>query len=236
LKTVFKIRGENPTRLENFSDAVFAFSITLLMISLEVPKNFTQILELSDELIAFAVTIVPLFIIWQQHRQFFRRYGLDDSKIFIWNTMLLFIVLIFIFPLKFLSLFLVRFYSSLMFGTQTVFGTMINGEQVPMLMVYYGIGALGLVFVFSRFYKHALNKKDELELNTYELIHTEYYKRLFTHLCYVPIISIVFVLVIMFFNVTIASIVSGVLYSLTGVVFVINQRWLKKNSPAEIKI
>jgi uncharacterized membrane protein len=231
MKTVFKIRGENPTRLENFSDAVFAFSITLLMISLEVPKNFTQILELSDELIAFAVTIVPLFIIWQQHRQFFRRYGLDDKKIFIWNTMLLFIVLIFIFPLKFLSLFLVRFYSSLMFGTETVFGTMINGEQVPMLMVYYGIGALGLVFVFSRFYKHALNKKDELELSTYELKHTEYYKRLFTHLCFVPIISIAFVLVIMFFNVTIASIVSGVIYSLTGVVIVINQRWLKKNSP-----
>jgi uncharacterized membrane protein len=228
MKTVFKIRGENPTRLENFSDAVFAFSITLLMISLEVPKNFTQILELSDELIAFAVTIVPLFIIWQQHRQFFRRYGLDDNKIFIWNTMLLFIVLIFIFPLKFLSLFLVRFCSSLMFGTQTVFGTMINGEQVPMLMVYYGIGALGLVFVFSRFYKHVLNKKEELELNPYELRHTEYYKRLFTHLCIVPIISIAFVLAIMFFNITIASIVSGVLYSLTGVVFVINQRWLKK--------
>ena len=226
----FKIRSESPSRLENFSDAVFAFSITLLMISLEVPKNFTQILELSDELIAFAVTIIPLFIIWQQHRLFFRRYGLDDNKILILNTSLLFIVLIFIFPFKFLSHFLVIFYSSIVFGTQTVFGTMINGEQVPMLMVYYGMGALGLVFVFSRFYKHALNKKIELELNTYELRHTEYYKRLFTHLCFIPIISIVFVLAIMFFNITIASIGSGMLYALTGVVFVINQRWLKKVS------
>lgn len=226
----FKIRSDSPSRLENFSDAVFAFSITLLMISLEVPQTFTQILELTDELIAFAITIIPLFIIWQQHRQFFRRYGLDDRVVLKWNTILLFIVLIFIFPLKFLSLFLVRFYSSVLFGTPTVFGTMINGEQVPMLMVYYGLGALGLIFVFSRFYKHALNKKDELELNTYELKHTEYYKRLFTHLCYVPIISIVFVIVIMFFNVTIASVVSGVLYALTGVVFVINQRWLKKVS------
>ena len=235
MKSVFKIRGENPTRLENFSDAVFAFSITLLMISLEVPKNFTQILELSDELIAFAVTIIPLFIIWQQHRLFFRRYGLDDNKILILNTALLFIVLIFIFPLKFLSLFLVRFYSSLVFGTQTVFGTMINGEQVPMLMIYYGMGALGLVFIFSRFYKHALSKKDELELNTYEVRYTEYYKRLFTHLCFVPIFSIVFFLAIMFFNITIASIGSGMLYALTGVVFILNQRWLKKITSAEIK-
>jgi uncharacterized membrane protein len=226
----FKIRGENPSRLENFSDAVFAFSITLLMISLEVPDSFTQILQLTDELIAFAVTIIPLFVIWQQHRQFFRRYGLDDNVILKWNTMLLFIVLIFIFPLKFLSLFLVRFYSSLMFGTETVFGTMINGDQVPMLMVYYGIGALGLVFVFSRFYKHALNKKDELGLNTYEIKNTEYHKRLFTHLCFVPLISIAFVLAFMFVDVTIASIISGVLYGLTGVVFYINQRWLKKTS------
>lgn len=230
MENQFKIRSDSPSRLENFSDAVFAFSITLLMISLEVPQTFTQILELTDELIAFAITIIPLFVIWQQHRQFFRRYGLDDSVVLKWNTILLFIVLIFIFPLKFLSLFLVRFYSSVLFGTPTVFGTMINGEQVPMLMVYYGLGALGLIFVFSRFYKHALNKKDELEFNTYELKHTEYYKRLFTHLCYVPIISIVFVIVIMIFNVTIASVVSGVLYALTGVVFVINQRWLKKVS------
>ena len=36
----FKIRSENPSRLENFSDAVFAFSITLLMISLEVLKKY----------------------------------------------------------------------------------------------------------------------------------------------------------------------------------------------------
>ena len=229
MKDQFKIRNESPTRLENFSDAVFAFSITLLMISLEVPDSFTQILQLTDELIAFAVTIIPLFVLWQQHRQFFRRYGLDDSVILIWNTMLLFIVLIFIFPLKFLSLFLVRFYSSLMFGTETVFGNMINGEQVPMLMVYYGIGALGLVFVFSRFYKHALRKKDELALSNYEFKLTGYYKRLFTHLCFIPIISISFVLVFMFIDVTLASIISGVLYALTGVVFYINQRWLKKN-------
>lgn len=223
-----EFRSENPTRLENFSDAVFAFSITLLMISLEVPKNFSGILDLTDELIAFAITIIPLFLIWQQHRLFFRRYGLDDRTIFIWNTVLLFIVLIFIFPLKFLSLFLIRFVGLVFFNTENIFNTMIEGTQVPWLMVYYGIGALGILFVFSRFYKHALRMSNETGLSEAEQNLTRYYYRLYSHLCFIPILSICFVLVFMNVNVTIASILSGALYSLTGVIFIINQRWLKK--------
>ena len=224
----FTNRGENPTRLENFSDAVFAFSITLLMVSLEVPRTFSQILGLTDELIAFAITIIPLFIIWHQHRIFFRRYGIDDNTILKWNTILLFIVLIFIFPLKFLSLFLIRFTGSIIWGGENVFQTMIEGTQVPWLMVYYGVAALGIFFVFSRFYKHALNIKEALGLNDYESTLTLYYKRLFSHLCLVPLTSIVFVLVFMNVNIILASIISGMLYSLTGLVFIINQRWLKK--------
>lgn len=115
-----------------------------------------------------------------------------------------------------------------MFGTENVFMTMIDGPQVPWLMVYYGIGALGILFVFSRFYKHALKMKEDLGLSSQEINLTQYYARVFKHLCYVPVISIVFVLVFMNVSAAAASIISGMLYSLTGVVFVINQRWLKK--------
>jgi hypothetical protein len=125
-------------------------------------------------------------------------------------------------------LFLIRFIGFVFFGGENVFLTMIEGVQVPWLRVYYGIAAIGILFVFSRFYKHALKIKDELQLSSYESNLTHYHKRLFTHLCFVPLTSIAFVLVFMNVNITIASIVSGILYSLTGIVFTINQRWLKK--------
>ena len=37
---MINVRGREVSRIEGFSDAVFGFALTLLVVSLEVPDNF----------------------------------------------------------------------------------------------------------------------------------------------------------------------------------------------------
>src|SRR5690348_874119 len=89
----FRWRGEEVSRLEGFSDALFAFVVTLLVISAEVPKNFNDLIALFSfsNVGSFAICFVFLAWLWHSHYIFFRRYGLEDGVIFILNTAYLFI-------------------------------------------------------------------------------------------------------------------------------------------------
>ena len=100
----FRWRGEEVTRLEGFSDAVFGFMITLLVISTEVPKNYNDLLNLFSlsNVGAFAICFLALMLLWRTHFIFFRRYGLQDGPVFLLNTAFLLLVTLYIYPLKFL--------------------------------------------------------------------------------------------------------------------------------------
>lgn len=51
---------------------------------------------------AFALTFAALMTLWVRHYYFFRYYGLDDLATIVLNTTLLFLVLFYVYPLKFL--------------------------------------------------------------------------------------------------------------------------------------
>src|ERR1700761_2332240 len=88
----FHWRGAEITRLEAFSDAVFAFSVTLLVVSLEVPKTFRELMEAMRGFVAFGICFALLANVWYDHVRFFRRYGLQTPRVVFLNCVLLFFV------------------------------------------------------------------------------------------------------------------------------------------------
>src|SRR5262250_2677378 len=92
----FRHNRREVSRVEGFSDAVFAFAVTLLVVSLEVPKTFHDMTLTMKGFPAFAVSFALLFQIWWRHYRFFRIYDLEDSYVIALTGMLLFVVLLFV--------------------------------------------------------------------------------------------------------------------------------------------
>lgn len=163
-------RSHEPSRLETFSDAVFAFAVTLIIVSLEVPKTFTELYETMKGTISFAVCFAVLFNLWNSQNIFFRRYGLNDAWTVALNGILLFVVLVYVYPLKFLAG-LLFFNNSYELNGHTF--EMIKSVQTPTLMVIYGTGFAVINLLYLLMYINALKHKKELKLNELEVYITK---------------------------------------------------------------
>lgn len=158
-KQEFRFRGREVSRVEAFSDVVFGFALTLIVISLEVPSSFEELMQAMRGLPAFAICFAILTWVWYVHHTFFRRYALTDDITIALNAVLLFLVLFYTYPLKFLF--------------SLVTGAINRVEGGATLMVIYGVGFAGIFALFLAMYAHAWRLRDELELNELERYDTK---------------------------------------------------------------
>ncbi|MEO7086669.1 MAG: TMEM175 family protein, partial [Gemmatimonadaceae bacterium] len=164
----FRIRGKDISRVEGLSDAVFGFAITLLVISLEVPKSADEVLHAMRGLLPFAVTFGILFGVWRTQFTFFRRYGLEDNTTVLLTAVLLFVILFFIYPLKFvMGALFERILSHAGFPDPNAVN-IFKEPHADLLMMTYGIGWFAVFAVFALMYRHAYSKRDELQLSEIE--------------------------------------------------------------------
>lgn len=141
----FRWRTREPSRIEGFSDAVFGFALTLLIVSLEVPKTSAELFETMRGFGGFVLSFTMLASIWYAQFLFFRRYGLEDRLTVTLNLILLFTVL---------------------FAIPT--------HDRALLLVIFGLGMAAVFLVFLLLYRHAYKKRDELELNEIEIYATRH--------------------------------------------------------------
>lgn len=158
----FRWRSHEITRVEGFSDAVFGFAVTLLIVSLEVPHTSTELLDTMRGFGAFLVTFFILAALWYSQFTFFRRYALEDRVTVILNLALMFMVLFFVYPLKFI-------FTRLAGGHATILP-----QHKPIIFGIFGAGYVGVMLVFLLMYRHAYRQRDELGLNEFETYETEH--------------------------------------------------------------
>jgi len=170
-KKTIRWRSHEPTRLETFSDAVFAFAVTLIIVSLEVPKSFDELFETMKGFVSFGVCFALLFLIWNNQNIFFRRYGIVDAYTTFLNAVLLFVVLTYTYPLKFL--FTLVFSGDNTYLSNGVKLSMIRTDQVPTLLYVYNLGYVLIYFLFYLMYRHAQSHEKKLELTPFELFETK---------------------------------------------------------------
>ena len=156
----FESRLHQPTRLENFSDGVFAFALTLLVVSLEVPKSYVELIATVRGFTSFGFSFALLATIWALHVRYFKRYGLQDFRISLLNFVLLFFVLFFVYPLKFL------------FNGTSASGGGLDPAQLRIVFAIYGGGFAAVFLTFTLMYWYAWSLRETLSLNPIERFKT----------------------------------------------------------------
>jgi|SRR5580693_6789354 hypothetical protein len=163
----FRWRAGEITRLEAFCDVIFGFAITLLVVSLEAPHSYTELIADLRGFLPFALCFAQLVMIWRTHYRFSRRYGLEDDYTVFLNMVLLFLVLFYVYPLKFVF--------------TTLFSEITGNEsgnlgwhEGSVLMRMYAAGFASVFLLFVLMYAHAYKLRGALDLNPVEVLETRF--------------------------------------------------------------
>lgn len=168
----FAWRGGSVTRIENLSDIVFALALGMIVSSAARPETFGELTYHLLTIIPVTAAFAILFMIWNAHYVFFRRYGVADGRIILLNCLLLLLVLFIAYPLRFIFDGLYGFVEYMFGDISRLQAAGIGYRESGIIMGYFALG-YGLIYlVVSQMYSHALNKADLLLLTKSEIAMT----------------------------------------------------------------
>ncbi|MEO0573608.1 MAG: TMEM175 family protein [Bacteroidota bacterium] len=232
----FRYRGLETTRLENLSDAVFGFAITLLVISSQVPKNYLELQVSMYGFLGFIFCTMLLLGLWNNHSNYFLHYGLIDKTTKALNALFLFVLLFYIYPLKYLFSYIgTAIYSLIKRGlgdNSPAFKRaleVLSKEEPTLLewkdlMIRFGLGLFFIYVIIIFMHLYALRKANELQLDANEIYITKTFVYQYSLLMLISILSMS---VVVIFGGS-ASPQSGMIYLLTPILLPLHKKYRTK--------
>jgi uncharacterized membrane protein len=129
------------TRLVAFSDAVFAITITLLILEIKPPADNTNLLHgllaLWPSYLAYAVTFLFIGQVWANHHVMFDHIRVADRTVLLLNTLLLMVV------------------AFLPFATSVLASALRSGDGERTAVVFYAIAFDVTALTFNAVWQYA---------------------------------------------------------------------------------
>lgn len=166
VKEGFRLRGTDMTRTETFTDAAFAFALTLLVVSIDsIPSTYEELWFAVQGIPAFGLSCALLFLFWYGHWNWSRRYGLEDFSSIVLSYVLVFVVLCYVYPMKYVTSIFVAWITD----RRLEIGANINSiEELFGIFTIYSIGFTALCAVVLLLYLRAWAMRADLRLDIVE--------------------------------------------------------------------
>ncbi len=210
----FRLRGTSVSRLETFVDAAFAFGVTMLVISAgSMPSSMPELIAALHRVPTFGVCFLLLMMLWWAHNQWSRRFGIETGNTACLSLLFVFVMLVWIYPLR------IVFGGAMHFFTRRWVPMEIeltSSADLQTCFQIYGVGFGALNAILWALNRKALRMKDELELDTVEVLETR--RAIGVHAIHAAVAT--FSVFLTFFLVDAQSIwvaLPGFAYVLTGV-------------------
>ena len=170
-KDGFLIRGAEMTRLETFVDAAFAFAVTLLVVGGgdNIPSSYEEFGLAMQRVPAFALCFANVAFFWYAHYAWSRRYGLEDARSTFLSMVLIFIVLVYVYPLKAIYSGAFLFLPGVTPESAFVYS---SAEDFRAVLIIFGLGYSSLSSIIALLNWHALSVADKIELSPTERFDT----------------------------------------------------------------
>lgn len=166
----FRMRGGEITRLEALTDGAFALALTFLVIAQQqVPQTVTELLEALKQVPVFGLSFTTLILFWVAHVRWSRRYGMEDAAATALSCLLIFVILVLVYPLKMVFGALLGFASGGWLPGTLAFS---SADQLRQLFVVYGLGFVLLELTLCGLYALALRRAETLRLSPLERFDT----------------------------------------------------------------